>query len=145
MSDELQTEQQPVEAARPVIKSGKLRERVKKGELQAKDVLAWLREQEGPISESFVTWLKNFQPRKPKEEKVEEEKEKKPKKHFRKGARNGRTMGRRSNQNSRRQRDGKKERESKPERGSDRPDRSTAGSGRRGKGGNDPTKSEVKS
>lgn len=39
-----------------IITAGKLRERVRKGELKAKEVLAWLREQPG-FSAEFETWL----------------------------------------------------------------------------------------
>lgn len=78
-----QTEKKPVEAVeklvhtddvKPDIKFGELREKVKKGVYQAKDVLAWLVNQPGPHSAKLLKWLRNYQPGRNK--KVEEVKEK---------------------------------------------------------------------
>jgi hypothetical protein len=40
------------------ITAGSLRERVKKGEIKAREVLKWLETQPGPHSEEFIRWLK---------------------------------------------------------------------------------------
>jgi len=37
---------------------GSLRERVKKGEIKARDVFEWLKTQPGSHSEEFIRWLK---------------------------------------------------------------------------------------
>lgn len=47
---------------KPDIKFGELREKVKKGTYQAKDVLAWLVDQPGPHSPKLLKWLRNYQP-----------------------------------------------------------------------------------
>lgn len=79
MTEELRTDDQveAVEQKRPEIKAGSLRERVKSGELNAEDVLAWLKEQEGPISDGFVSWLRRFEPRRAREKQQKEAEEEK--------------------------------------------------------------------
>lgn len=77
------------EAPKPkkAIKFGQLRERVKKGELDPKEVLAWYREQPEQWSDSLVTFLKNqvVAKKKKKEEKKEDKKPEEGKKDKRKG------------------------------------------------------------
>ena len=48
----------PVEAKKPVITFGGLRERVKNGELDPREVLAWLQQQD-QVSESLVGFLQH--------------------------------------------------------------------------------------
>jgi len=40
------------------IKPGALKQKVKKGELTASEVLCWLEGREGPHSKKFVAWLR---------------------------------------------------------------------------------------
>lgn len=91
MSKDLQTGKS-VEAG--AITFGKLRERVKKGELDPKEVLAWLRTQDVLVSKSLITWLRNFEPK--KVAKVTNDKQK--------GDNDERTEGKRSGKTTRRQR-----------------------------------------
>lgn len=82
MTNELRTDGELVEAVkeepkqRPTIKFGKLRERVKKGELDPREVLTWYKEQDEQWSKSLVTFLKNqVVAQRTKKVKKEEEKE----------------------------------------------------------------------
>ena len=75
---EPQTNNKPVEAtSKPVIKFGGLRERVKNGELDPREVLAWVKEQEY-VSENLVKFLQHQiqvgvrGPKKPEPKKVPE-------------------------------------------------------------------------
>jgi hypothetical protein len=53
-----QTEHKPVEATPKVIKFGGLREQVKNGELDPREVLEWVKRQEY-VSESLVKFLQH--------------------------------------------------------------------------------------
>lgn len=114
MTEELRTDKEPVEAVKeefppkktPTIKFGKLRERVKKGELDPRDVLNWYKEQEEQWSENLVTFLKNqiVAQRTKKAEKKEEKEEKRQKKNRnKKGKKRRNEQGRRPAKGDRRE------------------------------------------